>query len=445
MRIMVIGAGQVGSSIAANLAESHEVVVIDLDAERVDELTYAVDVLSLQGDGTDVGILQEAGIEKTDLVIASTDNDETNIVTCGTVKTLTEAFTIARVKSTRYLETWRNAQGEALGVDFMVGTNILTAAEIVRIAGLPAARDVDTFAGGSVQMAEFEIPANSPIAGQTVQEADRFDSLTFAAIIRPEELIIPTGRTVIESGDDVVVIGSRASVHDLAAEVSPLAGERANNILIAGGSDIGFHVASLLEERDLSPRLLERDPERARELAEELPGTTVLETDATDQDFLEREHIEQVDVVVGALGDDERNLLASLLTKRLGADRAVAVVDDDNYVGLFEAVGVDVAVNPREVTAEEITRFTRGRHAENVALIGNDRAEVLEFEVDADSVLVGRPIREAMPDLPEGIVLGAVTRRGELIVPRGGTVLEEGDHVVVFVDADVIDEAEELL
>jgi len=445
VRIIVVGAGQVGSSIATSLAASHEVVVIDVDAVRVDELTYAADVLTLHGDGTDVETLQEADVDSADMLIASTDVDETNIVTCGTAKTLSECFTIARVKNTRFLDTWRHARREALGVDFMVGTNLLTATTIVRLIGLPAARDVDTFAGGVVQMAEFEIPEGSPLDGQTVQEADRFDSLTFAAIIREDDVVIPRGETYIAAGDDVIVIGSRGSVRELAAEIVPHVGNAAGNILVVGGSDIGYRTALLLEEQGASPRLIERDPERARHLAERLPGTTVLESDATDREFLKREHVEDVDVVVSVLGDDEANLLASLLAVRLGAERAVAVVEESEYVGLFEEVGVDVAVNPREVTAQEITRFTRERRAENVAVIEDERAEVIEFEVNGDSVLLDRPISEAMADLPDGIVLGAITRGGELVVPRGDTVVEVGDHIVVFVDADVLDEAQALL
>ncbi len=445
MRIVVVGAGQVGSTIATSLADAHEIVVVDLDAARVDELTYAADVLTLEGDGTDVDTLRDADIESADMLIASTDDDETNIVTCGTAKTLTNCFTIARVRNTRFLDTWRQARGEALGVDFMVGTNLLTATTIVRLVGLPAARDVDTFAGGLVQMAEFEIPKGSPLADQTVREADRFDSLTFAAIIREDDLVVPRGDAVIRAGDDVVVIGSRGSVRDLAAEIVPHVGNGPRNILIIGGSDIGFQTARLLEEQGVAPRLIERNGERARRLAERLPDTTVLESDATDRSFLEREHIDDVDVAVAALGEDGTNLLASLLAKRLGAERAVAVVDAQEYVDLFEEVGVDVGVNPRKVTGEEITRFTRERRAENVAVIEDDRAEVLEFEVDGESVLVNRPIREAVGDLPDGIVIGAITRDRELVVPRGDTVVERGDHIVVFVDSGVLDEAQSLL
>jgi trk system potassium uptake protein TrkA len=439
VEVVIVGAGEVGASIAVSLADSHEVVVIDIDPARVEELNYAADVLAIEGDGADLQTLLEAGVADADMVIACTDNDETNIVTCGTVRTTSEAFTIARVKQATYLDTWEESEA-AFGVDFMVGTNLLTARTIVRVIGVPAARDVDTFSGGRVQMAEFEIPEASPLARQTVQEADRFDSLTFAAIMRPDDVVIPTGETVIAAGDEVIVIGTKQSVRALAAEIAPHHGGN-SDVLIVGGRSIGHQTARLLEDEGINPRLVEEDSERARELAEELPGTTVLENDATDRDFLERERIEKVDAFVAALASDERNLLACLIAERLGAERTVAVVEDVDYVDLFEEVGVDVAVNPRGVTAEEITRFTRERRAENVSLVESDRAEVMEVEVDEQSVLVERPIQESIRDLPGGVVVGAITRNDEFIIPRGDTVVEHGDRVVVFVDVTAAEEA----
>ncbi|MEF8854484.1 MAG: Trk system potassium transporter TrkA [Haloarculaceae archaeon] len=443
MHVIIVGAGQVGSSIAESLSDSHDVIVIDIDPERGEELTYSTDVLAIEGDGASLDTLREADVEDADMVIASTDDDETNIVTCGTAKTVCEAFTIARVKNTKFLDTWHHAEG-ALGVDFMVGTNLLTAQTISRVIGLPAAQDVDTFGGGQVQMAEFRIPEGSPVDGQTVQEADRFESLTFTAVLKGEEVVIPGGETLIEAGDDVVVIGSQASVRAFAGEVAPHA-NNVREVLIVGGSDIGELTASLLEEQGLHPKLVERDPERARELAEKLPGTTVFESDGTDIEFLEREHVEEVDVVVAALDSDEKNLLATLLAKRLGAERGVAVVDDGDYVRLFEAVGVDVGVNPREATAEEITRFTRGLRAENVAIIETDLAEVIEIEIDDESVIADRPIEQSINDLPDGVVVGALIRDGQSVIPRGDTVVEAGDTAVLFVDAAALEEATTLL
>ncbi|MDY6764814.1 MAG: Trk system potassium transporter TrkA [Halobacteria archaeon] len=430
MRIVIIGAGEVGSNIAASLCEAHEVVVIDIDKSKIDSLTYSIDVLAIKGDGATLDTLQEAGVEEADIVIASTDDDETNIVACGTAKTLSDAFTIARVTRTKFFRTWESSRG-SLGVDYMVGTNLLTAQTIVRIIGLPAARDVDVFAGGTVQVADFEIPEGSPIANQTVREADRFDSLTFAAVLRNGDVEIPRGNTTINVNDHVVVIGAPGSVQDFASTVAPEQVQSGvDDIVVFGGSETGYQTARLLESRGLKPRLIEQDPERARELAEELPNTFVLE----------RENVDEADVVVSALDTDEKNLLTSLLIKRLGAGRTIAVVDNGKYVDLFEAIGVDVAVNPRQVTAEEITRFTRERRTEKVALIGGEDAEVLEIEVDSDSILANREIHDAVQDLPQGVVIGAITRDSQFITPRGNTEIQVGDHVVVFVHSEVLDE-----
>ncbi|SFR46197.1 Trk system potassium transporter TrkA [Halogeometricum limi] len=438
MRVVIVGAGQVGSSIASDLEDTHEVVVVDRDEERIEEINYSYDVLGIAGDGTAVSTLEQAGVEDAGMVIASTDNDETNIVVCSTVKAISDAFTIARVKNTEYLRTWQRSK-KAFGIDFMVCTNLLAAESIVRIIGLPAARDVDPFAGGEVQMAEFEVAENSPVANVTVREADRFDALTFAAVLKNGTVEIPRGETVIQPGDRVVVIGTPKSVQEFARTVAPDESPgTTEEVVVVGGSEVGYQVARLLEERGFHPRLVERDGNRARQLAEDLPETVVMESDATDMEFLEREHIGDADLVVAALESDEKNLLVSLLAARLGVERTVAVIDTTEYVELFEAVGVDVGVSPREVVAEEITRFTREGDAENVALIESDKAEVLEIEVDDASVLAGREIRESVRDLPEGVVIGAITRNHEFITPRGDTVIEAGDHVVVFVDTSVV-------
>ncbi|MGM0398688.1 MAG: Trk system potassium transporter TrkA [Halobacteriota archaeon] len=445
MRLLVIGAGDVGSSIAASLSDSHEVIVVDTDRERVDALTYEYDVLPIHGDGTSLETLREAGASEADIVIASTDSDETNLAISGTIKTIAEAFTIARVQKLAYLETWQRSH-TAFGVDFMVCTDLLAAQAIVRLIGLPTAKDVDPFAGGRVQMAEFEVPAGGPLTGRTIEQADRYDGLTFAAIVREGEAIIPSGEDVIEAGDRVVVIGNPETVRQFATAVTTdETVEASRDVVIVGGSSIGFQVARLLEERDIGPRLFESDPERARTIAEQLPKTTVMEHDATDLDFLEREHVADADVVVATLDSDEKTLLAALIAKRVGVERTVAVVDEAQYVDLFEAVGVDVAVNPREVTAEEITRFTRERRAENVAILESGTAEVMELEIGADSTLTGRPISEAVRDFPEGVVIGAITRGEEFVVPRGDTVVEENDHVVVFAREDVVDDVLDVL
>ena len=442
MRILVVGAGEVGSSIAGSLSDGHDVIVVDIDPERVDSLTYSEDVLAIAGDGTDTDVLRDAGVEAVDVVIASTDDDETNLAVCGTVDTMSDAFTIARVKNTVYLDTWREYEG-AFDVDFMVCTDLLAAEAIVRVIGLPTAQDVDPFADGLVEMAEFDVPADSPIAGETVAEADRFEELTFVAVIPDgaDHAEIPRGDTVIYPDSRVVVVGRPPSVREFARSIDPeSAAGKVEDVVIVGGSKTGELTAAALANRGIHPRIIEYDEERARELAERLPGATVYSHDATDPEFLSREHVKDADAVVATLGSDERSLLAALLAKREGVERTIAVVEQMRYVDLFETVGVDVAVNPRQVTAEEITRFTRERRAENVAIIEPGGAEVLEVEVEEDSVLTGRTIKEVMADLPDGVVVGAITRNGDYVTPRGDTVVDVGDHVVAFVQASALDE-----
>ena len=211
-------------------------------------------------------------------------------------------------------------------------------------------------------------------------------------------------------------------------------------IVIIGGSEIGYHTARLLEERGLSPRLIEEDADRARWLAERLPETVVMEHDATDSEFLTREHVDEADIVVAALDSDERNLLVSVLAKRLGTDRVVAIVDNGEYVTVFEEIGIDVAINPRQATAEEIIRFTYGGIMENIAVLENDQAEVLELQLTEASELVGRSIRETVAETDARLVFGAITRSRELIAPWGDTGLQAGDHIVVFVESSFVDD-----
>lgn len=440
MKILIVGAGEVGSNIATSLSENHDVVIIDADPEKVEQLTYSTDVLAIEGDGSSLDILQQAGLEEADMLIASTDDDETNLVTCGTAKTVSDAFTIARVRDKTFFQTWRKSEG-AFGVDFMVSTNLLTADNVARVIGLPAAVDVATFAGGLVQMAEFELTQENELVGQTVAEADRFESLTFAALARDGDVIIPDGDTSIEPGDRIIIIGEPTSIQAFSRTVAPPnIPDESDDIVIVGGSDIGYNTARRLEEQDIESRLIEQDVDRARELAETLHSTLILNHDATDSEFLLRENIDQVGTLITATDSDEKNLLVSLLAKDIGVQRTVAIVEDGEYAPLFETVGIDVAVNPREVTAEEIIRFTQERQIENLSLIEDRQAEVIELEIDEHSILTNRPIEESITDLPSAVVIGAVTRNGEFIGPRGGTVIESGDHIVLFVSTDIASE-----
>ena len=437
MQVVIVGAGEVGTSVAANLAPDHDVIVVERNEQRAEHLQYELDVLTLTGDGTSLSTLETADIAESDLFLACTDDDRANLVACGAVKTAADPFSIARVRSVDYLRTWQHT-GDAFGVDFMVCSVLLTAENIVRIVGLPSAIDIDMFAGGRVNVAEFEISGSSPVSGQTVAEADRFDSLTFAGLFRNDDLLLPAGDTRIRPDDRAVVIGSPESVQSFALDIGTGdAPEPADDITVVGGSEIGYHTARLLEERSLAATLVVGEGARARELAEKLPETTVMNHDPTDTDFLERERIDEADMLVAARGTDEQNLLVAVLAKRLGVDRVLAVVENPEYITLFEEIGIDVAINPQSATAEEITRFSFDNTAKNLAVLGDDQANVLELELGPESSLVGRSIRELDTDISGTFVIGAVVRSLSLLTPRGDTELHPGDHIVVFAEPGV--------
>ncbi|UHQ98423.1 Trk system potassium transporter TrkA (plasmid) [Natrinema zhouii] len=444
MHITVIGAGEVGRAIAATLSGLHKVVIVERDQRIVEELTYAHDVLAVHGDGREIKTLQQARIEQADLVIACTDDDEVNTVICGTAKLISDAFTIARVRHRTLYETW-DGHPDAFGVDHMICTNLLTSKAIFRISGLPSAREVDTFANGLVRMAAFEIGPDSPIIKRPVREIDSDDSLTFAAIFRNEELLIPSGKTVIQPGDSIVVIGSTHAVENFAYVISTSLRSQTDDIIIAGATKVGVQTAKLFEEHGYNPRLVEQNSDKAREVAEALPNTTVFHGNPTDMDFLNREQVGEADLMISALEHDEQNLLVTLVARQLGVDETVAVVENQEYTGLFETVGVDVTVNPREETAEEIVRFTRLSPTENIVILEHNRAEVIEVEVAQDSILTDRKISNSITDLPDGVVIGAIARDDELVTPRGSTIIKSEDHIILFVDADILDEVTEAI
>lgn len=438
MKVVVIGVGQVGRSVAHALAEVHEVIVVDKNTDRLDSVRSEADVLTYEGNGASVDVLKSAGVQDADLVIGSTSDDRSNILICSTARALNKsAFTIARVAETEYLATWSQLR-EAFNVDFMVGADHLTARNIVEVVGLPTARNVEHFGEGRVVMAEFTIPEESPVAGKTVQGLQLSDGVNLVAVFDDEHMEVVRGTTRLRPGIRLLVIGQPSQVEQFAGTLTPKARvKQARQIMILGGGEIGFQTARILEQRGLEPRLVEKDPNRAKALAQELPNTLVLQDDATDPKFLRRQGVADADLVVSALTPDERNLLTSMLSRDLGAARVLSVVHRDVYESVFTSSGIDTTVNPRREVIEEILRYTRVHGIEKITFVEGDRGEVVEVELTAESPLVGRPIKEAVEAVPHNFVLGAVIRDGEVVIPRGRTVLQPEDHLVIFVAADV--------
>jgi trk system potassium uptake protein TrkA len=436
MRVIIIGAGEVGRSIAQALQADHDVVVIEKDPERLDSL-QELDVLTILGNGASLKTLKEAGADTAELAIASTDIDEVNIVACAAAKQLGTKITIARVQDVEYLQTWKRGY---LGVDEMVCSELITSQAIADVIGLRGVRVADEFADGKILMTETVIEDNAPVIGLRLREAAIPLQCNVASIIRDDAVIIPRGDDTLLAKDRLVLIGTPEAVNEFNRRLSLYPAVK--EVLIVGGGRTGFRLAQILQVRGLQPKLIEPDEERSRWLAENLSNSLVFHGDGTDIELLEREGLYRCDVAVSVIGVDERNLLCALLLKRMGVPQVIVRVEDPNFITIFERVGIDLVINPRRLIAEEIIGFTRGRIEKTLSL-EQDRAEVLEIEISKESPLVG--IKLAQAQLPTGLLIGAIVRGANVIIPRGTDALRPGDRVIAFSTKEATSQIEKLL
>jgi len=437
MRVIVIGAGAVGTAIAEALYRDNDVVVIERDPSRYESL-QSLDLLVIEGSGSSAATLVEAGVQKAELLIACTNVDEVNIVACATGKQLGSPLTVARVQDPDYLLHWKQGY---LGVDYIVCSELITAKAIARNLAIPEAKHINEFAGGKVLMTEISIRRGSPIAGLAVSEIQVPIGCTIASLIRGDQTIIPHGDDVILAGDLLVNIGTPEAVAQFNARLSGI--HKVRSVVIIGGGRIGYRLALLLEGKGFAPYLIEKDAARCQWLSQQLQHTLVLNHDAMDMEFLEREKIHTVEVAINITSTPEKNLLSALLLKRLGVQRVIALVEQPSYLKAFEMVGVDVAINPRKLIAEEIIRFTHERGTEALAVLEENRAEVLELQIPPDSKVIQRPLRERF--FPQGTIVGAILRDQQVIIPRGQDWLEAGDHAILFTAENKVKAVEALI
>jgi trk system potassium uptake protein len=357
------------------------------------------------------------------------------------VKRLSGAQTIIRTTSAAYLEAWRERQ---LDVDFMVSPELETANAISGILGLPAARHTDVFADGAVQIVEFDMPRDAPdnaLLGRPLREAAIPADSKVAGLVRADRLIVPRGDEMILPGDRVVVIGSPDAARAWSRVVSGTE-DRVDDVVIFGAGRMGTTIARALIEREIRVRLVDAQRERVREVAETLPRARCFHAHAFDPEFLERERIGRATAAVFCLNDDAKNLYGAVLAKLHGVALTIALVHDEVSVEIYEHGGVDVAINPRELTAEEMARFAHDPRLRQISMLEHDRFEILDLSVRAESRLAGRALR----DLPAtGSRIGALVRGDSIVFPSGAEVLEAGDRVIVFVESKRASEVEAAL
>jgi trk system potassium uptake protein TrkA len=442
MKILVIGAGQVGTTVVEALHDEHELAVVDLDPARLAGLSNRYDVATVQGNGASRRTLQEAGLLDSDLLISCTSRDEINLIAAIFSRNLApETRTIVRTTNEEYLEVWRERQ---LDVDFMVSSELETANAVATIIGLPAARQTDVFADGQVQIVEFDVePGNEEdgVVGVPLREARIPRDSKVAGIIRGNRMIIPRGDQALAVGDRVVIIGSPDAARTWADLVSKTE-RRLDDVVIFGAGRTGNAIARALIEQGIRVRVIEADPERAGEAAARFSNVRVYNATGLDPEFLARERIGQSRAGVFAMRDDAKNHYAATLAKLHGVAFTIAIVHDAVSIEVFERAGIDVAINPRQVTAEEIVRFAHDPRTRQVAMFEGDRFEILDVTVRPESEYANQPFR-TMPI--RGALIGAIVRDGQAIFPHGDDVLQPGDRAIIFTESSSASRVERAL
>lgn len=449
MKIIILGAGRVGSSVAANLAsEANDITVIDENQSTLQELQDRLDIRTICGYASHPDVLRQAGADDADMIIAVTQSDEINMVACQVAYTLFHTPTkIARVRGVEYQDYPQLFVQEAIPVDVLISPEQLVTDYIERLIEYPGALQVLDFAGGLVQLVVVRAYTGGALVGHELRDLKTHmpgvDSRV-AAIFRQGKAIVPTGDTVIEVGDEVFFLAARKHIRAVMKEFSK-ADKPVKRVIIAGGGNIGQRLALAIEHR-FQVKIIERNPEHARKLSEVVDKAIVLLGDAADEELLRDENIENADVFCALTNDEEANILSAMLAKRLGARKVMSLINRASYVDLVQSETIDIAISPQQVTIGSLLTHIRRGDVVVVHSLRRGAAEAIEAVAHGDkgnSRVVGRAVAEIK--LPRGTTIDAVVRGEEVIIAHHDTVIESDDHVILFLsDKKCIVEVERL-
>jgi trk system potassium uptake protein TrkA len=444
MKILILGAGQVGGTLAEHLSnERNDITLIDKDSYRLKELQDRIDIRTVDGHGSHPGVLRKAGAEDADLFIAVTNSDEINMVACQVVWTLFRTPTrICRIRSHSYMyeedQLFCSEAKPTFGfpINLIISPETLVTHSIVRLIEHPGALQVVDFAGGRAQLVAVRAFEGGPMVGQELRQIrERMPKADarVAAIFRRDRPIMPEGDTVIQVDDEVFFIAARNHIKQVMSELRRLDNPY-RRIMIAGGGNIGLRLAETIEQQYLV-KIIEPHEERSNLLSErlDLNRTTVLRGNASDPQLLVEEDIDQIDVFCALTNDDEINIMASLLAKKLGAKKVITLIGNPAYVDLVQGTAIDIAVSPQLVTIGSLLTHVRKGDFSNVHSLRRGAAEALEITAVGDarsSRVVGKALEDIR--LPEGVTIGALVRGEQVIIAHGNVVVEENDHVILF-------------
>lgn len=437
MKIIILGAGQVGGTLAENLVgENNDITVVDSDATRLRVLQDKFDLRVVHGHGSHPRILREAGAEDADMLVAVTNSDETNMVACQIAYSLFNTPNrIARIRAAEYL---RDAEKlfvpEAVPIDHLISPEQLVIENIYRLIQYPGALQVVNFAEGKVSLAVVKAYYGGPLVGNPLsimrEHMPHIDTRV-AAIFRQDRPIRPQGSTIVEAGDEVFFIAASQHIRAVMSEMQRLE-KPYKRIMLVGGGNIGFGLAQRLEKQ-YSVKLIERNQQRAAELAERLHDTIVFYGDASDQELLAEEHVDQVDLFIAVTNDDEANIMSAMLAKKMGAKKVMVLIQRRAYVDLVQGSVIDIAISPQQATISALLSHVRKADIVGVSSLRRGIAEAIEAIAHGDettSRVVGRLIEDIK--LPPGTIIGAVVRGDEVIIANDNVRVEQGDHVIMF-------------
>ena len=443
MRIIIVGAGEVGLQLATFLsAENIDVVVIDKSKEKLKRLSDELDIALIEGEGGAPSVLEEAGADEADILLAVTDMDETNMIACLVAKVM---FRIPRnVARIRNLEYFSNeVLLNSLGINPAISPEIEAARAVNRLIEVPFASDVEDFEDGAVKVIGFRIPSDSKLIGKAFKNLDLAKpKILIGAIKRGHKVIIPSGDDTLKKNDIIFLPVQRENIDLVCSSIGGVT-MPVKRIMIAGGGRIGFYVAKTMEERNINVKIIEMDSERCKFLLKALKKSVILNGDISDQKLLEEENINDMDVFAAISNSDERNIMASLLAKSLGAKKVITIVNKTDYLPLANNLGIEAVLSPRMITAGTILKYVRDGNILSLTTVAEGQAEIMEAEAKEGSILIGKTLLEV--ELPKKTLIGAIIRNEKVIIPSGNDKIAGNDKLIIFTLKESIKQVEKLL
>ena len=451
MKIIVLGAGKVGKTLIKHMAnEDHDIIVVDQNATKVEEVVNQYDVIGVVGNGGSYDILMEAGAEDANLIICVTASDELNILAGLMAKKMGTRHTIARVRNPDY-SSQRDFMRNQLGFSMIVNPELEAASEIRRVLSFPSAVKVDTFSRGKVELAEFFVEDHSRLNGVELNQLHKITktNILVCAVSHNEDVIIPDGNYAIKPGDHLYITGTHRDLSKFCLDIGVIT-SRIKNVIIIGGGKIAYYLSKQLSTQGIKVKIIEKDKNRCQVLAEKLPYVTIIHGDGSDDELLNEEGIENTDAVLALTGLDEENIVLSLSAKSLYHKKTIAKVTRMNYTGLSDVLKVDSIVAPKKIVASQIIRYVRAKMnkdhdsaVKTLYKIVDGEVEAVEFKVTEHFKFLHKTINEMR--IKEHVLVAAIIRKNEVIVPKGNTTLELNDYVIIVSRGEIMKSLNDML